>query len=84
MAVYVDNAGILFRGKSRHHLTADTLEELHAFAASIGVKPCWFHRKSRYPHYDVTTEQRGRAVQAGAQEVNTRAILAVASRLRQP
>ena len=28
MAVYVDNAGIMYRGKPRYHLAADSLEEI--------------------------------------------------------
>lgn len=81
MAVYVDHANILFRGKRRHHMTADTLDELHSFAAGIGVNRCWYHRGTRHPHYDVNDEQRARAITAGALAVDTRVIVTVASRL---
>jgi hypothetical protein len=78
MAVYVDDAGIPFRGKRRHHLTADTFIELHGFAARIGVARCWHHAAKRHPHYDVTDEQREAAIAAGAFAVNPK-VLAVKS-----
>lgn len=81
MSVYVDAAGILYRGKPRHHLTADSLAELHAFAESIGVKRCWFHKARTHPHYDVTDAQREKALQAGAEAVDTRVLAGVARRL---
>ena len=78
MATYVDNAAIEWRGKKRHHMTADTLAELHHFAESIGVKRCWYHRGARHPHYDITTEQREDAIHAGALPIGSRELLAIA------
>lgn len=66
MTIYVDDAGLLWRGKPRHHLMADTLPELHAFASAIGVRRCWFHNTKGLPHYDVTDDQRRAALCAGA------------------
>lgn len=59
------------------HMVADTYEELHAFAAQIGVKPHFFHR-AKNKHYDITTEQQQAAVLAGALLVDTRTIIRVA------
>lgn len=84
MTVYVDDAAIVWRGKARYHMSADSLAELHEFAASVGIKRCWFHRGSAYPHYDVTGEQREHAVQAGAKAVTTRELLPIAKALRKP
>lgn len=46
MAVYVDDAGIpatVGRHRSRwSHLFADTKDELHEFAARLGLKRSWF------------------------------------------
>ena len=81
MAVYVDNACILFKGKMRHHLTADSLEEMHDFCASVGINRCWFHNAKRHPHYDVTYDQRDRAVAAGALLVPVRELLLKAKAL---
>lgn len=82
MAVYVDQAGIVWRGRPRHHLAADTLAELHTFAERVGIKRCWFHNNARHPHYDVTDEQRAGAIEAGAVEVDERTVVAVAKRCR--
>lgn len=81
MAVYVDNAGILYKGKRRHHMAADSLEELHTFCQSIDVKRCWFHNSKRHPHYDVTDEQRQRAIEAGAEAVDARTLMGKAKAL---
>lgn len=81
MTAYVDDAAIVWRSKARYHMSADSLPELHAFAASIGVRPCWFHRKSRYPHYDITAEQRERAFLAGARAITQQEMVPIAKRL---
>jgi len=47
------------------HLTADAVEELHAFAAALGLRAEWFQR-SRIPHYDITAGKREIAIKLGA------------------
>lgn len=47
------------------HLAADTEEELHAFAARIGMRRAWFQPRSS-PHYDLTGSRRAAALEAGA------------------
>lgn len=81
MAVYVDNAARMYKGRPRHHMTADSLAELHEFASRIGVRRCWLHRARRHPHYDISDEQRERAVAHGASAVSTRLLLGAAKRL---
>jgi hypothetical protein len=76
--IYVDDAAMLYKGKLRYHMTADSLSELHDFAAQIGVKRCWYHKPKVHPHYDVTREQREDAIQHGATIVDSRTILQVA------
>lgn len=49
------------------HLRADTDEELHAFAALLGLRRSW----AQYPgtwksHYDVTDPVRAKAIRLGA------------------
>lgn len=84
MTVYVDNfraPATVGRLRSRwSHLTADTREELHAFAASIGLRRDWFQAKckvedeSKCPHwhYDVTDGKRTEAIKAGAKPIDIR------------
>lgn len=66
MSVYVDTVG---RFKARwSHLQADTEEELHAFAAQLGLRREWFQPGSRpeAAHYDVTDRLRDHAIRRGA------------------
>jgi len=48
------------------HLFSDTLEELHQFAESIGLKRGWFQDSYSLPHYDITQNKRNQAIKAGA------------------
>jgi hypothetical protein len=85
MTVYVDNARIPARvGRITgrwSHLTADTREELHAFAQCLGLRRAWFQTCKRsaacrpaercvHWHYDVTDSKRQAAVAAGAQPID--------------
>jgi hypothetical protein len=72
MAVYVDHAfkhGDWGPWSGGGHLQADTVEELHAFAASLGLRRHWFQHRPGRPdrdHYDLTAERRRLALAAGA------------------
>lgn len=96
MTVYIDNAFIQARVGRRSsrwcHLFADTEEELHAFAARIGLLRSWYQvpkgpggkgraeptsLKAQMWHYDVTEGRRVAAVSAGAVEVTTREALQI-------
>ena len=56
------------------HMMADTPEELHAFAASIGLARRWAQHEDEpwKLHYDVTKSVRAKAVKAGAKEITWR------------
>jgi len=49
---------------------ADSEEELHEFAKTIGMKREWFQSK-KLPHYDLTIKRRQLAVSMGAIEVDS-------------
>jgi hypothetical protein len=88
MTVYVDNANIpatVTNGRARHtsawcHLFADTPDELHLFAARLGLRRSYFQpgtsrsdgTPSPYWHYDITTRKRQHALRLGAQAVTCR------------
>jgi len=84
MTTYVDPA--VFKKpngrKSYAHLVADTVAELHVFAASIGVKPHFFHKTASYPHYDINEEQRTKAIEAGAKDVSSKDLLSKAKEMK--
>lgn len=54
-----------FRGGACH-LTADADEELHTFAAGIGLRRACFQPHRLAPHYALTPKMRARALVAGA------------------
>lgn len=81
MTVYVDDMRLQARVGSLNarwsHLTVgpgDDLAELHAFAASIGLRRSWFQGppEHRHPHYDVTDTKRQQAIKAGAKPITWR------------
>ncbi len=68
MSVYYDYLG---------HMIADTEEELHAFAASIGLRREWYQTKRKgREHYDLTTPtMRKKAERLGAVKIDPRELL---------
>lgn len=81
MTVYLDN----WRQHARlgpvddrwSHLVADSEEELHAFAAGLGMKRSWFQNNERRPHqahYDVPDRLRADALVLGAVPVTWRQV----------
>ena len=81
MAVYVDHPRWLWRELYWCHLGADSLLELHDFAALVG-KPRRAFQCRRLPHYDLTVVQRAVAIELGALAVSSRELVVVARRLR--
>ena len=72
------------RGATRltAHLVSDTsLDELHAFAKSLGIPPRGFHDKPGQPHYDLIEPYFEQAQAAGAQLVPNREIILALRRL---
>jgi hypothetical protein len=87
MTVYADDASIpaeVANGSRVHrsrwsHLTADTQEELHEFAARLGLRREWFQpgrplggQPSPFWHYDLTAGKRAQALRLGARAVSWR------------
>ena len=81
--VYVDDAEVLKHGCSWFHLMADSIQELHKFAASVGLSARAFHRGARFPHYDVNTGQRQRALRYGAVAISARDAVRIGRRVTQ-
>src|SRR5918997_73473 len=54
-----------------HMATDGSFEELHAFAAQLGLRRGWFQRD----HYDLPPHGRAAAVALGAEEVTTGELL---------
>lgn len=62
MAVYVDDAVHLWRDQRWAHLLGDTLDELHAMAARLGIPRRAFQNKLSGAHYDVPAPLRLEAI----------------------
>ncbi|MFI0224103.1 DUF4031 domain-containing protein [Streptomyces lydicus] len=72
MAVYIDRPIWPGHGRMWSHLVSDaSFDELHAFAARIGVPRRAFERD----HYDLPAERYADAVRAGAVEVGSKELL---------
>lgn len=87
MTVYVDDLGMPAQVGGLNarwsHLIADSQDELHAFAARLGLKRSWFQdptvngkpiatpgtRAAENWHYDVTESKRRMAIKLGAVSV---------------
>lgn len=83
LTVYIDDAQIAWRGRHWCHLVADTLDELHAFAQSIGLRRGWFQANASLPHYDVTVETRDIALSRGAKLADRRTLVTSGRRLKE-
>lgn len=54
------------------HMVSDaSFIELHEFAEKVGMKRAWFQGD----HYDLVTSRRARAVELGAQEVDSQELV---------
>lgn len=72
MTILVDDAVWPFRGDRWAHLVSDvSYDELHAFAAELGIP----RRAFQGDHYDVPVAVRGRAVELGAHAVTSRELV---------
>lgn len=82
MAVYVDNIKAKWRGKVWCHMVADSIDELHEFAISLGLRKAWFQDRASYPHYDITLNMRSKALSLGAHEGDKKTVIECAKKLR--
>jgi hypothetical protein len=84
MAVYVDEAIWRWQGRKWCHLLADDVDELHRFAAALGLHRISYQGppKSGNPHYDLTSFERSRAIAYGAVTCDRSTIVTVLHQLR--
>ena len=70
VTVYIDDAVQAWRGQRWAHLMADTLAELHAMAAQLGIPRRAFQNKASGAHYDVPAPLREQAIALGARAIS--------------
>src|SRR5262245_41055719 len=82
--VYVDDAIWNWQGLKWCHLLADDIDELHGFAARLGISRASYQGppKTTAPHYDLTGFERVRALALGAKPCSRQEIVAVFRVLR--
>lgn len=91
MTVYVDDAIHPFGRMKMAHMFADSVEELLAMAAHIGVDKKWIqghptlsfgkHRNASWIHFDIAKGKRDLAIKKGAKPVDRYECLAHVARL---
>ena len=81
MAVYVDDQKTPYQNRGRRmlmsHMVADSLDELHLMADTIGLRRRWYHRG----HYNISQAKRALAVEFGAVEIDVRHAVMVRKRM---
>ncbi len=84
MAAYVDEPIWPWHGLRWCHLLADDVDELHRFAATLGLQRSSYQGppKTASPHYDITGFERSRALTQGAIACDRHDIVMVLRRLR--
>lgn len=84
MAIYVDEAIWAWQGRKWCHLIADDIDELHRFAAGLGLHRLSYQGppKTASPHYDLTSFERRRAIAYGAQTCDRTAVVMIVRKLR--
>lgn len=81
MTVYVDTSRNRLGRMVTCHMLADTLEELHAMAGKLGMRPEWFQPEST-PHYDVSLQRRATAIRHGAVEADRHRVVELIRKYR--
>ena len=82
--VYVDAAIWDWQGLKWAHLLADDTDDLHRFAATLGIHRASYQGPPRtaVPHYDLTAYERQRALALGAMACSRDEIVAIVRRIR--
>jgi hypothetical protein len=82
--VYVDAAIWQWQGLKWAHLLAEDTDELHRFAARLGIHRASYQGPPRtpVPHYDITAYERRQAIALGAIACSRDDIVAIVRRMR--
>jgi hypothetical protein len=82
--VYVDAPIWEWQGLKWSHLLADDIDDLHRFAARLGIHRGSYQGPPRtsVPHYDLTSYERQRALALGAIACSREEIVAIVRRSR--
>lgn len=73
MSVYVDNFNKKYGRMIMCHMSADTVDELHAMVDRIGLPRKYYQDR----HYDICLSNKNKALQFGAIEISVREMVKV-------
>jgi hypothetical protein len=73
--VYVGKNEYKYGRMIMSHMVADTLEELHLMAENIWIAKRHFQNKKGKPHYDICKQNKQKALELGAIEVDDRDLI---------
>lgn len=83
MAVYVDDMEAPYGRMKMCHIIADSVDELHAMADTIGVARRWYQAPPKHSsHYDIALTKKALALAAGAIPITWRQAGAMNARRR--
>ncbi|MHD0644914.1 DUF4031 domain-containing protein [Pseudomonas aeruginosa] len=83
MTVYVDDMEHPFGDMLMCHMIADTDEELHKMATTIGLSHAhWQRPPKHFSHYDICLSMKAKAIKAGAIPVTMRQLGQMVSNFR--
>ena len=79
--VYVGKREYKYQRMIMSHMVADSLDELHEMAQNVGVAKRHFQNKEAKPHYDICKQNKLKAIEQGAIEVDDRKIVELCRKL---
>lgn len=84
MPVYVDRAENAYGRMVMCHMIADSPDELHTMADTIGIARKWFQTppKASFWHYDIAKSKRALAIKAGAIDCDRNTFVGHLKRIR--
>lgn len=81
--IYVGTREYKYGRMIMSHMIADTLDELHLMAKNIGVSKKHFQDKKEKPHYDICKQNKNKAIELGAKEINDREMILIFRRVKE-
>lgn len=80
--IYIDRVFHSKYGYTGYLISSESINELHEFAARIGMKQDWFQNKPGFPHYKLLGGNTiNKAIIAGAVLTNSRGIVEILQRV---
>jgi len=67
------------------HIVADSLNELHQFCNTVGIKKCWFEGVEKgHPHYDIPKRQKVKRIflEPNVKRITTRELLKISKEMK--